>query len=138
MFQHRWFFYVLFITLLLSSCASRTSHEATDLRPISCHREFGVGMLFITIENYANDAAPSTMIVTFRTNLPKVQDVELAVKTPEIPSQAARTLAVDLPNVPSTSSFMLPVGRVTIIADATKVLLETNRAHTILRSACTD
>ncbi len=138
MFQHKWFFFVLFATMLLGSCASRTSHETTDLRPISCHREYGVGMLFITIENYANDAAPSTMIVTFRTNLPKVQDIELAVKTPEIPSQAARTLAVDLPYVPSISSYMLPVGKVTIIADATKVLLEKNRVHTILSSACTD
>ncbi len=138
MFQHRWFFFVLFTTLLFGSCASQTSHEATDLRPVSCHREFSVGMLFITIENFANNAVPSTMIVTFRTKLPKVQNVELAVKTPEIPSQAARTLAVDLPYIPSTSSFMLPVGKVTIIVDVTKVLLEANRAHTILRSACTD
>lgn len=95
-------------------------------------------MLFITIENHANDAASSTMTVAFNTKVPKLQHVILAVKTPEIPSLAARTLAVDLPYVSSTSSFMLPVGMVTITADATKLLLETDRAHTVLMSTCRD
>ena len=138
MFQHKRLFFVFFTTVLFSSCGWQTPRETTDLRPISCHREFGVGMLFITIENYANNAAPSTMIVTFNTNSSRVQSVKLAVKTPEIPSMAARTLAVDLPYISSTSTFVLPVGKVTITADATKMLLETNRAHTILNSQCSD
>ena len=138
MFQRRWLFFVLFTTLLFNGCAWQTPHGVADLRPVSCHREFGVGMLFVTIENHANDAAPSIMIVTFNTNSPEVQGVKLAVKTPEFPSQAARTLAVDLPYISSTSRFILPVGKVTIIADATKVLREIDRAHTILSSTCTD
>ncbi len=137
-FQYKWLLFVFLAIMLFSGCTWQNSHGSADLIPTSCHREFSVGMLFVTVENHGNDAVPSVMSVTFNTSTPMMRRVQLAARTPEIPSQEARTLAIDLPYLSASSSFVLPTGKVTITADATKALSETHRAHTIRISMCSD
>lgn len=137
------FRYVLVLLALLamalsSSSAWQTSHGPTNLLPALCHREPIVGLLFITIENRGNDAGPSTTTVAFDTNLPQVQRVQLQVNTPGIPSGTDIWVAVELPTVPGTAGFLIPPGKVTITADAGKVLPETNRKNSVIVTGCND
>ncbi|GAC1384675.1 MAG: hypothetical protein NVSMB33_13210 [Ktedonobacteraceae bacterium] len=131
-------FFILGVTILFSSCEQQASSSPTDLVPVACHRELEVGMLFVTIENHGHDAGLSTMIVTYHTHSLDRPYVQLAVQTPAIPSGAERLITVDLPTVAHTGSFLQPLGKITIIVDARRVLPETNRANNILVTICND
>lgn len=132
--------YILLIlfAMLLTGCAGKPQPITADVVPVACHIEWGVGMLFITIENRGHDAGPSTTTIVYNTNSPKTPRVQLMVATPGIPASTPIWLAVDLPSVPGTGNFLLPVGKITITVDARRVLPETDRASNVLITSCDD
>jgi hypothetical protein len=109
-----------------------------DLVPVACHKEPGVGLLFITVENRGHDAGPSMMTVTFTTHSPGRRQVTLSAHIPAMPSHAQRWVTVDLPSAANTSGFLQPAGNITITVDARKVLPEINRANNMLVTGCND
>lgn len=119
-----------------SSSRWQSLHSPTDLVPILCHKEIGVGILFIAIENHGSDAEPSTTTVEFNTDSPAIPQVQLAVQTPNIPSGADIVIAVDLPYAPGTTSFLKPVGEITITVDARNELPETHGTNNLLVTDC--
>jgi hypothetical protein len=139
MYRSRFVLLILF-AMLLTSCAGKAQSQqiAAELVPVACHSEWGVGMLFITIENRGQDAGPSTMTVVYNTNSPQMPRVQLMVATPGIPSLTPIWLAVDLPPVSGTGNFLLPVGKITITVDAKRVLSQTDRASNVLITSCAD
>ena len=139
MFRSRFALLLLFV-ILLTSCAgkARSLQRAADLVPVACHRERGVGMLFITIENHGQDAGPSTTKIVYDTDSPRMPRVQLMVATPGIPSLTPIWLAVDLPTVPGTGNFLMPAGKITITVDARRVLPEVDRASNVLVTSCED
>ena len=139
MFRHRLLLLVL-LGMVLADCGWETQAQLapTDLLPVACHREWGVGMLFITIENRGNNAGPSTTMVVYNTNSSKTPRIQLAVATPGIPAATVIWLSVDLPSVPGTGDFLLPAGKITITVDASRVLPEANRANNMLVTNCDD
>jgi hypothetical protein len=138
MFRYRVLLIVLLIAAIASGCEGQTPRGPTDLVPILCHSEPGVGLLFITIENHGDDAGPSTTTLEFNTASPKMPRARLEVKIPNIPSGTDVWVAVELPSVPGTAGFIEPVGKITITADSMKVLRETNRADKTLVTGCND
>lgn len=152
MFRYRFLLLALFMIVVLSGCGWQAPPGPTDLIPILCHTESGVGMLFITIENHGNDAGPSTTKITFESNASEEPYVQLEVKTPGIPSGADILIAVDfplaasaatlsdpaLPFTPDTARFLRPVGKITITVDSRNVLPETERTNNVLVTDCHD
>ena len=138
MYQFRFVLLILFAMLLTGCAAKAQSRQTAELVPVACHREWGVGMLFITIENRGQDAGPSTTTIVYNTNSLQTPRVQLAVSTPGIPSLTPIWLAVDLPPVPGTGNFLLPVGKITITVDAGQVLPEIERASNVLITSCDD
>ena len=139
MFWSRFVLLILFAMLLVGCTGQPRSQQlAADLVPVACHREWGVGMLFITIENREQNAGPSTTKIAYDTNWPRMPRVQLMVATPGIPSLTPIWLAVDLPTVPGTDNFLLPIGKITITADARRMLSQTNRADNVLITSCND
>lgn len=128
----------LLIAAIASGCEGQAPRGPTDLVPIMCHSELGVGLLFITIENHGDDAGPSTTTLEFNTFSPKMPQARLEVKTPNIPSGTDVWIAVELPSVPGAAGFIKPVGKITITTDSMKVLRRTNRADNTLVTACND
>lgn len=131
----------LCLALLVSGCGGQrgqTSSGLADLVPELCHSEYSVGLFFITIENRGGDAGPSTMTVVYKTASPHMPHVRLQVKTPSIPAGNEVWLAVELPVAPGSGGFLWPVGMITITADATHVLPETNRADQTHLTYCKD
>ncbi|HEY7416137.1 MAG TPA: hypothetical protein VH593_13165, partial [Ktedonobacteraceae bacterium] len=117
------------IALLLIAAAygfrKLTPRSPSDLVPILCHREPGIGLLFITIENRGNDAGPSTTTLVFNTAFPSHKSngasppMRLAVQTPSIPSGTDAWVAVELPSAPG-AGFIQPAGKITITTTSTK------------------
>lgn len=128
----------LLATMLLTGCAAQASQGPTDLVPVACHKELGVGLLFITVENRGYDAEPSTMTVAFTTHSPGGRQVTLSAHIPAMPSHAQRWVTIDLPSATNTSGFLQPAGNITITVDARKVLPEINRANNMLVTGCND
>lgn len=136
MSRHRWLFLALLALLLLSSCELQTSHSPPDPIPILCHKELGVGILFITIANHGSDSPSSTMIVKFYTNSSQKRQVQLQVEIPGIPSGSNIWVPVNLPA--GSQGFLKPVGKITIIINSAKVLAQSARGNNVLITGCND
>ena len=133
--------FALCLAMLVSGCGGQrgqASGRPADLVPELCHRENSVGLFFVTIENRGGDAGPSIMTVVYKTASPHMPRVRLQVKTPSIPAGNEIWIAVELPTAPGSGGYILPVGIVTITADATHVLQEANRADQIHLTYCRD
>lgn len=129
--------FALCAALLVSGCGGQASGPA-DLAPTLCHSIYDVGLFYITIENFGDDAGPSTMSIEYKTASPAMPHVRLLVKTPAIPAGNEFWLTVELPTAPGSGGYLKPVGLVTITADAMHVLPEMNRADQTHLTYCQD
>jgi len=126
----------LCLALLVSGCGGQAASGPADLAPTLCHSIYGVGLFYITIQNFGDDAGPSTMTVIYNTASPAMPRVRLQVKTPSIPAGNEFWLTVELPAAPGSGDFIKPVGIITITADAMYVLPERDRADQTLLTYC--
>lgn len=124
--------------LLLSGCGEQAESGPADLAPTLCHSIYSVGLFYITIQNFGDDAGPSTMSIIYNTASPSTIPVRLLVKTPPIPAGNEIWLTVELPTAPGSGGFIKPVGIITITADAMYVLPEKNRADQTRLTYCKD
>ena len=128
----------LFIAVTTGGCNGQAAGGSTDLVPVLCHRELGVGLLFVTIENRGSDAGPSTMTLSYKSASSLVPRVQLQVKTPGIPAGVDIWIAVELPPAPGAAGFIVPAGKITITVDAMHVPPETRGANHTLVTYCKD
>ena len=126
----------LCLALLVGGCGGQAASGPADLVPTLCHSIYGVGLFYITIQNFGDDAGPSTMTVIYNTASPSMPRVRLLVKTPGIPAGNEFWFTVELPTAPDSGGFIKPVGIITITADAMYVLPEKNRGDQTLLTYC--
>lgn len=140
MFRYRVLLLSLLALLLIAAVyglRKQAPRGPSDLVPILCHKELGVGLLFITIENRGKGAGPSTMTLVFNTTVPPARSngarpqARLAVKTPSIPPGTEAWIVVELMPAHGTG-VVQPEGKVTITT------VSTNGANNTLVTSCND
>jgi hypothetical protein len=114
-YRYRLLLFALVALIAFNSCQQPAPQASTQLVPVLCHRELGVGLLFITVVNRGSEAASSMMTVAYQTGSHRVPSVRLTVKTPIIPGGSEVWLAVELPLLPGTAVFLRPISKVTIV-----------------------
>jgi hypothetical protein len=130
--------FALFLMLFLNGCAGQSGHGSADVVPVYCHSEYGIGIVFITLENHGDNAGPSTMALDYATSISRVPHVHLTVKAPPVPYEADILVMANLPFAPGTGNFLLPAGKITISMDAYHLRSEKSSAGHVLVTDCRD